>query len=236
VVAVLAVVTLVGRFVLLPDSVVSTPLHWAQAMERETAKPPKHAGMTACLRCHDDIGDKKAAGYHKGLSCEVCHGPALDHVKSPSKVKPPAPRDRKFCPVCHEYDPSRPTGFPQIDSTVHNPGKPCITCHDPHDPEPPKVPRECSACHGEIERTKSVSKHALIACTTCHTTPDRHKVDPRSALPTKPTDRAFCGKCHAEEGADKDAPKDARKIDLAKHGGRYLCWECHYPHLPEGRK
>ena len=48
--------------------------------------------------------------------------------------------------------------------------------------------------------------------------------------------REFCGKCHGAGVAAKDAPKEAPKIDLAAHGGRYLCWECHYPHLPEGRK
>ena len=123
VIAVLAVGTLVLRFVVLPDSVVSTELHWAQATEREAAKLPKYAGSTACQLCHEEIVDKKAASFHKGLACETCHGPAIKHAKSPSSVKPPAPRDRKFCPVCHAYDPSRPTGFPQINPTAHNPMK-----------------------------------------------------------------------------------------------------------------
>jgi hypothetical protein len=228
--------TLVLRFVVLPDSVVSTPLHWAQATQREAAKSPKHAGSTACQLCHEDIMNKKAASFHKGLACETCHGPAIKHTEDPSAVKPPAPRDRKFCPVCHAYDPSRPTGFPQINPTIHNPLKPCITCHNPHDPVPPQVPRECSACHGQIERTKAISSHALVECTTCHVAPERHKIEPRSARPSKPAVREFCGKCHAATGAAKDAPKEAPKIDLATHGGRNLCWECHYPHLPEGRK
>ncbi len=32
-------------------------------------------------------------------------------------------------------------------------------------------------------------------------------------------------------------PRDHRYgmgIDVDTHGGRYLCWQCHYPHLPEG--
>ena len=29
--------------------------------------------------------------------------------------------------------------------------------------------------------------------------------------------------------------REALKIDVTSHGGRYQCWQCHYPHLPEGR-
>jgi len=236
VIAVLVVGTLVLRFVVLPDSVVSTKLHWAQTTEREAAKLPKHAGSAACQVCHEDIVNKKAESFHKGLACETCHGPAIKHTEDPTSIKPPAPRDRKFCPVCHAYDPSRPTGFPQINPTVHNPLKPCISCHNPHDPVPPQVPKECSACHAQIERTKAVSSHALINCTTCHVAPEQHKILPRSALPSKPQVREFCGKCHGAGTAEKNAPREAPKVDLATHGGRNLCWECHYPHLPEGRK
>jgi hypothetical protein len=146
-------------------------------------------------------------------------------------VKPPAPRDRKFCPVCHAYDASRPTGFPQINPTVHNPLKPCIACHNPHDPTPPQTPRACSACHAQIERTKAVSSHALLVCTTCHTVSEQHKKAPRTALPTKPQTREFCAKCHGKDSPQKEPPK----IDVTTHGTPYLCWQCHYPHLPEGR-
>ncbi len=146
-------------------------------------------------------------------------------------MKPPAPRDRKFCPVCHAYDASRPTGFPQINPTAHNPLKPCISCHNPHDPVPPRTPQACSACHGQIERTKAVSSHALLACTTCHVVPERHKTAPRTALPSKPETRDFCAKCHGKDSTRADAPK----IDVSGHGNSYMCWQCHYPHLPEGR-
>jgi hypothetical protein len=235
VVGVLVGVTLLTRFVLIPRSLVSTELHWAEAAKREIAKPVKFAGSSACQECHEDVTTKKAKGFHKTLACESCHGPAIQHTEDPSAMKPPAPRDRKFCPVCHSYDPSRPTGFPQINPTAHNPLQPCITCHNPHDPVPPRVPQECSACHAQIERTKAVSSHARISCTTCHNVPTQHKIAPRQALPSKPETREFCGTCHGAGTAAKGAPKEAPKIDMATHGGRSLCWECHYPHLPEGR-
>lgn len=233
VIGALAGLTLLTRFVLIPRSLVATDLHWAATVQREVVRPVKFAGATACQDCHEDVATKKARSFHKNLSCEGCHGPAVKHTEDPSAVKPPAPRDRKFCPVCHAYDPSRPTGFPQINPTAHNPLKPCISCHNAHDPIPPTTPRECSACHGTIERTKAVSSHALLACTTCHIAPAQHKKSPRTALPSIPDRREFCGTCHGTTA--QGAPPAAPKVDLSTHGGRDLCWECHYPHLPEGR-
>jgi hypothetical protein len=219
------------RFFLIPRSLLSDDLHRAATIQREVAKPVKFAGSGACQDCHEDKFVRLRTGYHKTLSCESCHGPAARHIEDPMGVKPFAPRDRKFCPVCHGYDPSRPTGFPQINATAHNPVKACITCHNPHDPVPLRVPESCSACHAQIERTRAMSSHALLQCTTCHKVPVQHKRSPRSALPSKPERREFCGTCHATGAAEKNAPK----IDLSSHGGTYLCWQCHYPHFPEGR-
>lgn len=219
------------RFYVIPKDLVSTPIHRATTVERELAKPVKFAGAETCVVCHDAEGTTKARSFHRSLSCEGCHGPASAHASDPGATKPPAPRDRRFCPVCHAYDPSRPTGFPQINPTTHNPLKACIDCHDAHDPSPPQTPQSCSACHAQIERTKAVSSHALLACTTCHTTPEQHKISPRSALPSKPQGREFCAGCHGLSSTRKDAPK----IDVTTHEMPYMCWQCHYPHLPEGR-
>ena len=222
---------LVARFLLIPRSLVSEELHRSSTIERELAKPVSFAGSTLCQGCHEDVAGRVRKGFHKNLSCESCHGPAVKHAENPGEVKPFAPRDRKFCPLCHGYDPSRPTGFPQINPTAHNPVKPCITCHNPHDPVPPKTIEACAACHPQIQRTTAVSSHALLKCTTCHVVPAQHKKTPRSALPSKPESREFCGTCHAKGATERDAPK----VDLSAHGGTFLCWQCHYPHLPEGR-
>ena len=219
---------LVVKFVI-PPQYKDTDLQWKQTTEREIAKGIKYAGAVACAECHEEIVKEKKGGYHRDLSCETCHGPAKDHTEDPDKTKPPAPRDRKFCVLCHTFNPSRPRGFPQINPVAHNPMKACFTCHDPHDPKPPVVPRECSACHGEIARTMAVSHHVQLACTTCHTAPSQHRVSPRVVKPSKPASRDFCGKCHAKESSYKGAPK----VDLASHGEKYVCWQCHYPHLPE---
>ncbi len=222
---------LAARFVVIPRRLVDARIPQAAAVQREAVRPVKLAGSAACKDCHEDVVAKKQKGYHKGLACEGCHGPAAKHAEDPGETKPSAPRDRKFCPVCHSYDASRPTGFPQINPTAHNPLKPCIACHDAHDPVPPVVPRACAACHAQIERTKAVSSHALLDCTTCHRTPERHRTAPRSVRPGKPESREFCGQCHGKDAPRKDTPK----VDMSTHGGSFLCWQCHYPHLPGGR-
>ncbi|MFQ5825656.1 MAG: cytochrome c3 family protein, partial [bacterium] len=192
----------------------------------------QYAGHEVCAECHDDIMAVKSAGYHKNVACEVCHGPAAAHTEDPGTVELQAPRGRGYCPLCHEYLPSRPTGFPQIVSASHNPIKPCITCHEPHDPKPSETPKECSACHATIARSKAISHHAYVPCTRCHETSEEHKLSPRQFLPSKPDTREFCGGCHAEDAA---SPKGTPRVDMVAHGERYVCWQCHYPHLPEAR-
>ncbi|MBI3076774.1 MAG: hypothetical protein HYY85_07295 [Deltaproteobacteria bacterium] len=202
----------------------------ASAVDEIAAQPIRYAGQQACANCHEEVGNKKAASYHRGVSCEVCHGAARAHTESPGEHKPPKPKERGFCPLCHSFNPSRPTGFPQISPITHNPGKPCISCHNPHDPTPPRVPRACGACHGDIERTKLLSPHVNLPCTRCHDTPQKHRVTPRLAQPSKPATREFCGGCHAKEAT---SPPDIPRVDLRTHGERYVCWDCHYPHFPK---
>jgi uncharacterized CHY-type Zn-finger protein len=204
----------------------------SSAVEEIISQEIKFAGQDICFDCHDDIVNTKTSGFHTNVACEVCHGPAAGHTEDPESVQLKAPRERGYCPLCHEYLPSRPTGFPQIIAASHNPMNPCISCHDPHDPEPPEIPKECSACHAEIATTKSLSHHVYVPCMRCHETPDEHKIRPREITPAIPETRAFCGSCHAE---DAPSQKGIPRINLETHETRYVCWQCHYPHLPEAR-
>lgn len=204
--------------------------HVQATIERESALPIRFAGAAECGTCHEEA-QLKQTGNHKNLSCETCHGAAKAHTENPTEVKPEAPRKREFCATCHHFDPSRPTGFAQINPVLHFPRQACISCHDPHQARPPSVPEECSACHAEIARTKAVSPHALLECSECHAVPPEHKVSPRITRASIPTDRAFCGKCHDKDTATLQPPK----VDIATHGEKYLCWQCHYPHMPEVR-
>lgn len=229
VVVVLLVAAISLALSLLPPQLKNRELQRAAAVNRAMARDVKYAGANVCADCHEAQASEKREGYHRNVSCETCHGPAQEHTQNPVDFKPPAPRDRLFCPTCHAYNASRPRGFPQINPVTHNPMKPCIACHKPHDPKPPTVPGECTACHAEIERTKVVSPHALLECTTCHTAPEEHKISPLMVKPTKPTTREFCGQCHGNDSKVQGTPK----IELATHGEKYLCWQCHYPHMPE---
>jgi len=222
-------VVVIRQFVI-PARLRESGFHRDTAIEKELSREVRFAGSQACIDCHDDIDGIKRDGYHRDLSCETCHGPAMLHTEDPGENMPSTPRKREECAICHTYDPSRPTGFPQINPVAHNPLRPCMTCHNPHDPKPPEVPRECTACHAEIERTKSVSPHALLECTTCHEVPEGHRITPRDFKPTKPTRREFCGECHGIGSRVVEAPK----IDLETHEPKYVCWQCHYPHMPEG--
>lgn len=225
-----AAALIAARYYFVPETFGELGHYRAAAVESLAVRPVKYAGHQECALCHGTIAAKRLESHHRGVACEVCHGPAAAHVAAPLDVKPPAPRGREFCVLCHAYNPSRPTGFPQIDSVAHNPLTPCMECHDPHQPEPPVVPEECSACHGQIARQKAVSHHVSLACTVCHTTPIGHKTAPRTVRPTKPTERAFCAACHAR---DAQSPPRIPRIDAASHGEEYRCWQCHYPHFPE---
>jgi hypothetical protein len=234
VIGVLLVIVLSLRFLILPPSFFSAKPHQAAKMQREMAKEPLYAGVQVCRKCHVEQYDAKYAGAHHNIGCENCHGPALQHAMDENAPKPPKPRNREFCLGCHAYQSARPDGFPQVDPEKHNPGKRCVSCHDPHDPVPPETPTDCAGCHGRIAHTKALSAHAVLPCADCHTVPEEHFVKPREALPTKPDSREFCGRCHAVGTTDPAAAKAT--VDMATHGRGYVCWECHYAHLPEGPK
>jgi len=230
----LFIVGLIGlgvvRHFLVPKTFGDYGHYRAQAVIDNASHELAYAGHEACADCHDDIVGRKAQSEHAGVACEACHGPGEAHTQDPTEVTLPAPRQRAYCPLCHGYDPARPTGFPQILPTMHNPGHPCITCHDPHNPVLSHAPEECSACHRVIANDKAVSHHASLPCTQCHEVPDKHKVTPLLVRAQKPASRAVCGRCHDRNA---DSPRGIPRIDLATHGGNYMCWECHYPHLPE---
>ena len=218
------------RHTFVPETFGELGHYRSAAVDSIAAQPLQYVGQQVCGECHEEIYDTKKDSRHGTVACEVCHGVAAAHVEDPEAHKLPAPRKRGYCPLCHGYNASRPTGFPQIDPVTHNPVQPCIACHDPHQPVTPHVPEACSACHGEIARTKAVSHHATLPCTQCHEVEEGHKVNPRMVGAEKPRSRELCGECHARGSG---APKTIPRIDLDNHGADHDCWQCHYPHHPE---
>ena len=228
--ALLGVGWLLLRHKLVPETFGDLGHYRAASVDSIKALPISYLGHAVCAECHVDETELKSASYHRDLSCEICHGPGAKHLEDPAANQLKPPQERSLCTVCHAYNSSRPTGFPQIDPIVHNPVDPCGNCHNPHDPTPPSTPEQCGACHGEVARTKSISHHASLECTVCHETNENHKDNPRMFLPKKPQNRAFCGGCHATTA---DSPKNIPRIDLDTHEESHFCWECHYPHFPE---
>lgn len=221
---------IVARQMLVPESFGKYGHYRADAVDEIAALELAYAGYQACYDCHDEIYDQKMTSNHKGVACEACHGPAAQHIEAPDEFTPRVPRGRGFCPVCHGYNPSRPSGFPQIIVEMHNPGKACMSCHNPHDPLLPHAPETCSACHREIANKKMVSHHTNVACQECHEVSEDHLTSPRFARADRPRSIDVCGKCHAR-GADSS--REIPRIDMESHTQRYFCWDCHYPHHPE---
>ena len=234
VIGTLVAIVLLARFVVLPTSFFSAKPHQAAKVEREMAKPLHYAGAGSCQKCHEEQSSAKYSGFHRNISCENCHGPSLQHALDDKSAKPRLTKERDFCLACHAYDRTRPNGFPQIDPQEHNARKQCVRCHEPHNPAADEPPKECGGCHGRIERTKALSTHVSLQCAECHKVDGQHLLQPRSALPTKPVNREACGRCHAAGATGAGLAKTS--VELAKHGGNYVCWECHYAHLPEGPK
>jgi hypothetical protein len=141
-VAVLLAVVLLARGFLVPKTYgLYGRYRGANVAQQMDARPVLHGGAAACAECHSDQAGKRTAGAHKGVSCEICHGPLGAHILADgSVVKPPIDRSFTLCARCHRKVAARPASFPQVDLEQHvnGPveGKVCLECHDPHSPKP----------------------------------------------------------------------------------------------------
>ncbi len=125
---------MVFRRVMRPPSFGQFGLYRGTAVDDNASQPLRYAGQAVCVSCHDDFGAEKKRGEHRTLSCETCHGAALEHAKSPIAVLSARPKEegvRAFCFHCHGSKAARPKWFSQIGED-HFPGSACIKCHNPH--------------------------------------------------------------------------------------------------------
>lgn len=58
---------------------------------------------------------------------------------------------------------------------------------------------KCYECHDEIKAIKEGSKHAKLACETCHDNLAKHMESMGDEKPVTKIDAALCGKCHKEQ-------------------------------------
>lgn len=141
-VGVVLTAVLLARGLLVPRSYgLYGPYRYDNVLEQMNVRRPAHAGPAACGECHSEEAARRAAGAHRHVSCEVCHGPLAAHVKEDGAVVAPSvDRSYALCARCHRKIDGRPATFPQVvpEEHVAGPveGKVCLGCHDPHSPKP----------------------------------------------------------------------------------------------------
>lgn len=131
----IAIVTsyMIARYFLTPASFGELGWFRAVAMDEAAGFEPVYAGREACAECHFDQSEALAAGSHKGLSCEACHGAGQGHSENPDMHRMLI-LTFSNCVLCHEANPSRPAWHKQIDVREHYAGDTCAECHIPHQP------------------------------------------------------------------------------------------------------
>lgn len=95
----------------------------------------KYKTSEYCKDCHADNHATLMNSSHAVISCENCHGPALEHPADPPKLA--KEKSREFCLRCHfklPYPTSGRANVRGIDPEQHNPGVECSMCHNPHKP------------------------------------------------------------------------------------------------------
>ncbi len=137
-----------------------------------------------CLQCHatwfpsidqNRSGTRGPEGQDRGIGCERCHGPGLNHVKAVRSGFPelaialtattPSSIRLKSCAECHSADGSIPVSDPEFTraqgttflfSRCYTASKEqfgCTTCHDPHrsvETASLHYEAKCLGCHGAV--------------------------------------------------------------------------------------
>jgi hypothetical protein len=88
----------------------------------------------------------------------------------------------------------------------------------------------CLDCHPDIEELKAMDVHSDIRCETCHGPGQKHVESMDANDIFKPSEREFCGMCHAKNAAKRETA--IFQVDLEKHNTGKKCIECHNPHQP----
>jgi predicted CXXCH cytochrome family protein len=100
----------------------------------------KYRGSSYCKDCHTQQFKEVGASLHAKVSCESCHGPAINHPDNPARLT--IDNSRSLCLRCHSDLPYRRTQYSElpkgeiklkmVDPDIHNPEMECIACHNPH--------------------------------------------------------------------------------------------------------
>ncbi|MCL4305595.1 hypothetical protein KJZ99_06750 [bacterium] len=122
------------RWWLQPDSFGQYGHYRGKALPAAVAHDPSYVPKTSCADCHEDEAAEHAAGPHRKVSCQICHGPGATHIEDPQTTNIRKPDVAAACLRCHEQRAARPARFPQIVEADHAGGKACNSCHTVHNP------------------------------------------------------------------------------------------------------
>jgi hypothetical protein len=87
----------------------------------------------------------------------------------------------------------------------------------------------CTGCHGEVVELRATSRHAAVACESCHGALGAHARG-EVEKPTRPEGRETCVRCHA---AKTGKPRQYPTVVIKDHAGEEKCITCHTPHSPK---
>ncbi|NVO02155.1 MAG: hypothetical protein HXX09_05580 [Bacteroidetes bacterium] len=207
--------------------------------QKETELKENHIRKSVTLKCklcHAELDSVRTKSPHEKVGCQDCHGVGEKHASNPLGHVLVKPGKREDCGECHSFAGVRKDKTTKhIDLEKHNNKGPCIGCHNPHSTGlmlggsemKSGDSRVCQMCHSNMLPVLAKGKHSSVACLACHGPADRHLKGPARGTIPKPSERSFCGKCHATGSAG-----GAKKIDLKEHNPDGKCIECHIAHNP----
>ncbi len=148
-----------------------------------------------CLSCHstwfrsvspDHTGTRPPEGEDRGIGCESCHGPGLNHVRAAKtgfaelaitlSTKTPSRAQLSSCAQCHSEDGTVPPSDPEFTRFqgttflysrcfIANQDRfACTTCHDPHgalETDSARYEAKCLACHATEPRLAPAAAAAV---------------------------------------------------------------------------
>ncbi|MCP4118693.1 MAG: hypothetical protein GY737_25525 [Desulfobacteraceae bacterium] len=97
----MAVVGLLLKGLLVPDSFGVYGSYRADAIVEEAEKPIRHGTNASCFACHPYEAKSHKNGLHARISCEFCHGTHGDHAKGNKKIGTlPVKKNREITTLC----------------------------------------------------------------------------------------------------------------------------------------
>lgn len=155
----IAVIGVVFKIVLTPESFGVYGHYRADAIEEEANIEIRHWTNASCFSCHAYEANLHLNGTHKTISCEFCHGPYADHITDGKKTGAlPVKKGediKTLCLRCHNKAiQARPQ---EVIKTV--------TMPDHLEIQNVKVTHICSQCHHQHAPLKYINQARKIVGT-----------------------------------------------------------------------